>query len=144
LKPPNPESGPKMRSLLCALLLFWFGAGCNVGGDGGSPAVITVESNDVLLPPKSDPRDSQEVTLAKCLSSKGAVLYGASWCPYTQKQIASFKDGFQNLSYVECTKQGTLCRERGVSAYPTWIIGESRIVGYRAPAEIGSAAGCSW
>ena len=64
--------------------------------------------------------------------------------PPPPKSGPLFKDGFQYLSYVECTEQVTVCRENGVSAYPTWIIGGSRLQGYRAPAEIGSAAGCSW
>ena len=75
--------------------------------------------------------DSQEITIAKCLSSKGAVLYGASWCSYTQQQKTSFKDGFQYLSYVECTEQAAVCEQNGISGYPTWIIGGSRILGYR-------------
>ena len=134
--------------LLVAVAMFG-SAGCTDDKQNGGPVYATEDTpgtthSPAPPPPASDPRESQEITIAKCLSSKGAVLYGASWCSYTQKQIASFKDGFQYLSYVECTEQGTICQENGISAYPTWIIGGSRILGYRAPTEIGSAAGCSW
>ena len=117
--------------------------------DGGKPPAsenpgITGTPSPSSAPPPPVTGQSQEVTIAKCLSSKGAVLYGASWCSYTQKQIESFKDGFKYLKYVECTEQGAICKAKGISGYPTWIIDGSRIPGYRAPTEVGFAAGCSW
>ena len=137
----------RLGLFLLAVLMVAGMAGC--GGEDGNDddgwmSVIPVGSNDVPPPPESGPPESKEVTIAKCLSSKGAVLYGAAWCPYTQKQIESFEGGFQYLKYVECTKKATLCQQKSISGYPTWIIGGSRILGYQAPTEIGSAAGCSW
>ena len=164
MKTKHPNSGFQMGSLVCVALLACFGASCSVGGDGGTPSVIAIEDSDITPAPRSDSDgpssessssttpvtsgsstlESQEVTIAKCLSSKGAVLYGADWCPYTNQQIDSFKDGFQYISYVECTEQGTLCKEKGITGYPTWIVGETRLVGYRSPTSIASSVGCSW
>jgi hypothetical protein len=143
----------KQIGLLMLAVLVVGVAGCDAGGDGGSSPVIMVEGNgpaystefkESPAPPGSGTQDSREITIAKCLSSKGAVLYGASWCSYTQQQITSFKDGFQYLSYVECTEQAAVCEQNGISGYPTWIIGGSRILGYRDPTEIAAAAGCTW
>ena len=130
--------------LLLAVLLVAGLAGCGGDEDDKPISVVPVGSNPVP-PPTQEPRsrESEEVAIAKCLSSKGAVLYGASWCPYTREQIASFKNGFQHLNYVECTEKSALCRQNGISAYPTWIIRGTRVLGYRPPAEIGSIAGCS-
>jgi hypothetical protein len=120
-------------------------ASCSTGGDdGGSPSVITIDGNDAPPLPESAPPESREVTIAKCLSSKGAVLYGADWCPTTQDQIESFKDGFQYLTYVECTEQDAVCDKNGIAAYPTWVIDGSQIIGYKTPTQIGGTAGCSW
>lgn len=119
-------------------------ASCGTGGDGGTPAVITIDGNDAPPLPESGPEPSREVTIATCLSSKGAVLYGASWCPYTQDQIESFKDGFEYLTYVECTEQEAVCDQNGISAYPTWVIGGTRVSGYKTPTQIAATAGCSW
>ena len=146
----------KIGLFLLAVVMVAGLAGCSDDNNQAERVVYATQNTDGTTsppmsapapappPPESAPPESQEITIAKCLTSKGAVLYGADWCPYTQNQIASFKDGFQFLSYVECTEQLTVCRENGISAYPTWVIGGSRIQGYRAPTVIGSAAGCTW
>lgn len=146
--------------LLMAVLTVIGFAGCSedkesTGGtvwatdDGKKPPaaenpVITGTSSPASTSSSTSSSQSQEITIAKCLSAEGAILYGASWCTYTQKQIASFGDGYQYLSYVECTEQASLCKEKGISAYPTWIIDGSRYQGYRVPTAIGAIAGCTW
>lgn len=135
--------------LLLTAVLTLGSSGCEEDKKTGGTVYATEDTpgttpSPVPPPPESGPPAPQEITIAKCLSSKGAVLYGASWCTYTKKQIASFKDGFRYLNYVECTEQSAVCKENGISGYPTWIVGGSRISGYRAPTVIGAAAGCSW
>ena len=72
--------------------------------------------------------NSYEVKLAKYLTEKGAVMYGAYWCPHCTNQKKSFGDAFEYVKYVECDPKGqnanpALCQARGVKGYPTWEIG---------------------
>jgi len=63
---------------------------------------------------------------AQCLKDKGTVFYGAFWCPHCQNQKALFGTAADKLPYVECSTpdargQLTVCTEKGVKSYPTWI-----------------------
>src|SRR3989338_2441878 len=54
---------------------------------------------------------------AKCLSEKGAVMYGAmDWCKYTQAQKAMFGKSFKFISYREFDDL------LGIRKTPTWVI----------------------
>ncbi len=54
---------------------------------------------------------------AKCLTQKGAVMYGAmDWCKYTQGQKAMFGKSFRYVNYEEHTKLP------GIKSTPTWVI----------------------
>lgn len=144
MKSTNLHCGLITGSILCLLLIFSFGAGCAKEDKIGLPSAATTDSGDLQSPPASTSQDSPEVAIAKCLSAKGVVFYGAKWCKYTQLQIASFKDGFQYLHYVECTEQAALCEANGVASYPTWIFESgNRIRGYTDPAQLGFAASCN-
>ena len=58
---------------------------------------------------------------AKCLSEKGATMYGAmSWCKYTQGQKAMFGKSFKHIEYYEHTEYPV--EEYGaIKKTPTWI-----------------------
>ena len=70
--------------------------------------------------------------LAVHLTSVGAKMYGASWCPHCQEQKDIFGASARRLPYVECatgpqgSPQAAPCRAAGVRTYPTWIIGGQR------------------
>ena len=54
---------------------------------------------------------------AKCLTEKGAVMYGAmDWCKYTQAQKAMFGNSFRHINYHEYDKLP------GIKKTPTWVI----------------------
>ena len=54
---------------------------------------------------------------AKCLTEKGAVMYGAmSWCKYTQGQKAMFGKSFKYINYHEFNDLA------GIKKTPTWVI----------------------
>jgi thiol-disulfide isomerase/thioredoxin len=62
---------------------------------------------------------------AKCLKDKGAVFYGAFWCPHCQNQKVMFGSSEKFLPYVECSTpdgkgQVPLCSQKNITAYPTW------------------------
>jgi uncharacterized membrane protein len=74
---------------------------------------------------------SFEGALARHLREKGAVMYGAYWCPHCTEQKALFGDAAKDVPYVECAKDGVnarpdLCERAGVKSFPTWVMGTER------------------
>ena len=62
---------------------------------------------------------------AQCLNDKGAVFYGAYWCPHCKNQKAMFGKSEQYLNYIECsTPDGRgrtqECKDKKIEGYPTW------------------------
>ena len=52
---------------------------------------------------KEDNSPGQYDAFAQCLKDKGAIFYGAFWCPHCQNQKAMFGKSVQFLPYVECS-----------------------------------------
>ena len=48
---------------------------------------------------------------AKCLGDKGAIFYGAFWCPHCQAQKALFGKSAKLLPYIECSTPDILTGE---------------------------------
>lgn len=64
-------------------------------------------------------------TFAQCLKDKGAVFYGAFWCPHCQSQKKLFGSSVKLLPYVECSTadgagQTKICIDKKIVGYPTW------------------------
>lgn len=64
-------------------------------------------------------------TFAECLKDKGAVFYGAFWCPHCQNQKEMFGRSVRFLNYVECSTpdgnaQLQICKDKKIDGYPTW------------------------
>lgn len=62
---------------------------------------------------------------AKCVSSKGARMYGAWWCPHCAEQKEEFGYAFQYVNYTECSPEGQrtmndTCKQAGIQHFPTW------------------------
>jgi len=75
-----------------------------------------------------------EGALARHLREKGAVMYGAYWCPHCTEQKALFGDAAKDVPYVECAADGVngrpdLCEKAGVKSFPTWVMGTERRAG---------------
>lgn len=72
---------------------------------------------------------------ATCLKDKGAVFYGAFWCPHCQATKKLFGSSQKLLPYVECSTpdgngQTQACIDKGVNSYPTWEFADlSRLTG---------------
>jgi glutaredoxin len=90
----------------------------------------------VLTPGKYD-------DFAKCLSEKGAVMYGAEWCSRCKDQKMLFGKSFKYVTYVECPENPKLCKEKGIERYPTWIIDDVSYEGVQRLEKLGSLTGCS-
>jgi len=85
---------------------------------------------------------------AKCLTEKGAALYGAYWCPHCQNQKAEFGSSKKYLNYVECDPNGdnanpNLCKSNNVTGFPTWIINGTHYEGEQSLEKLSSLAGCT-
>jgi len=89
-------------------------------------------------------------SLAKCLSEKGAKMYGAYWCPHCQDQEIMFgglKVLQDNNLYVECDANGdnanpTACSQAGIEGYPTWVIGGKKYAGAQSLDKLKQLSGC--
>ena len=85
---------------------------------------------------------------ATCLQDKGAVFYGAFWCPHCQDQKKLFGKSAKLLPYVECsTADGKgrtqICIDKDVQSYPTWeFADESRLNGQISLAQLAEKTSC--
>jgi|WetSurMetagenome_2_1015567.scaffolds.fasta_scaffold150116_2 hypothetical protein len=86
--------------------------------------------------------------LAKCLTAKGAIFYGAYWCPHCQDQKKQFGESLKYINYVECDPKGEnanpdACQKAGVERYPTWFFpGQGTVPGVETPEELSQKANC--
>lgn len=85
--------------------------------------VVAVAGIFLLVKTNSGPGKLDKFAL--CLKDKGAVFYGAFWCPHCQNQKALFGKSQKLLPYVECsTPDGSgqlgICQEKQIKGYPTW------------------------
>jgi len=79
---------------------------------------------------------------AKCLSEKGAVMYGASWCSHCNDQKALFGTSSQYLNFVDCEQSPDLCSLAGITAFPTWIINGEKHMGAKPLDILAAYSGC--
>lgn len=85
---------------------------------------------------------------AKCLTEKGAVMYGAFWCPHCARTKARFGSSFRYIEYVECdprgdNEQSELCIEKEIESYDTWEFADgSRLVGEPSFQAMAEKTGC--
>jgi len=91
------------------------------------------------------PSTAEQLQLAKELKRVGVIFYGAWWCSHCfhQKNLFGPEAG-QQLPYVECDKNDEgrdRCRQAGVKAFPTWVLGEKRSEGVMSLKELRSWAG---
>lgn len=85
---------------------------------------------------------------ARCLSSKGAHMYGAWWCPHCADQKELFGYAFQYVNYTECSPEGQRtetpqCKQAGIKHFPTWRFADgSSNEGVLQMTELSAKTGC--
>ena len=121
----------------------------NIGlGIGIIIAVIIIVISGFAVMEMIKPKVSNEklAEFAKCLTEKGAKMYGAYWCMHCKSQKEEFGDAFQYINYVECDlgggKTAQECIEKGIDGYPKWIINEKKYDGKQTFQELAQASGC--
>ena len=86
---------------------------------------------------------------AQCLKDKGALFYGAFWCPHCQNQKAMFGSSARLLPYVECSTldsagQLPVCQEKKIEGYPTWTFADGSRESGEVPLEkLAEKTGCA-
>jgi glutaredoxin len=93
------------------------------------------------------PAQGKYDNFAKCLTEKGAVMYGADWCPHCKEQKNMFGSSFSYIKYVNCdpNNQRTQikeCVEQGIKGYPTWKINGKVLEGTQPLDKLADASGC--
>ena len=74
-------------------------------------------------------------TFAKCLTEKGAVMYGEDWCQYTNAQKAMFGKSFKHIIYEVRT---------GLNTRPTWVIDGQTYEKVQSFDRLAELTGCSY
>ncbi len=97
------------------------------------------------LPEKGSTMDR----FAKCLTEKGARMYGAYWNTETGNQKEMFGTSFEHVDYVECANrhdprfQDDECVFMDIEGYPTWIIDGEMYAGIQPLDILASLTGCT-
>ncbi|MBI2515120.1 hypothetical protein HYV91_03000 [Candidatus Wolfebacteria bacterium] len=116
-------------------MLIWAGVGAIVLG-----SVI------FLIYRNSEPGELDD--FAMCLKARGAVFYGAFWCPHCQNQKAMFGRSARLLPYVECStpdgqSQLPICQSKNINGYPTWEFSDTTRQSGEVPLrELAEKTGC--
>lgn len=74
-----------------------------------------------VKPRLDDIAQKQMDNFAQCLASKKITMYGATWCTQCKKEKLAFGSSFTYVPYVECPDNVSLCTEKKILVYPTWI-----------------------
>jgi len=103
--------------------------------ESGSNIVATTTATSTIV--------GEYDNFAKCLTGKGAIMYGAVWCENCKIQKDLFGSSFQYIKYVECPDNAKLCLDKGIEGYPTWIFTDGKkIEGRDTLEDLAKVSGC--
>jgi thiol-disulfide isomerase/thioredoxin len=104
----------------------------------------------ILLQSKAGPAQPGKYdTFATCLKDKGAIFYGAFWCPHCQAEKKLFGSSVKLLPYVECSNpdgqsQNQTCNDKKITGYPTWEFADgSRLSGEVPLQQLADKTSCT-
>ena len=81
-------------------------------------------------------------SFAKCLSEKGAVIYGNDFCQYTNKQLNYFGNSKKYLNYVKCIDNKELGDSKAIKVTPTWEINGQMYEQVQTFEKLSAVSGC--
>jgi len=113
------------------------------GSAAGAPAGAEAQGLGEAVSPSTP----EQMALVEHLRLKGAVFYGAWWCPHCfhQKNLFGTEAG-QRLPYVECDKDDAgrqRCAAASIRAFPTWDLNGERREGVHTLEELKLWSGFS-
>lgn len=137
-------SGAERQALLAKAWTVW-GRLIVIGFITGVPlATHGAYSLCFTIHPEAQQAASSLDLFAQCLTERGAVMYGTSWCGHCKNQKAAFGESFKYIHFVDCDESGDQCQDRGVKYYPTWMFADGTNVTGVASFDILSAkTGCT-
>lgn len=135
----------RRTGLLIALTTVAVGGAITGSGVAGAQAEAQMEAqlaSGVVSGNEASARPStpEQLAVSAWLSKRGAVFYGAWWCPACMAQKNLFgKEGATQLPYVECDKTDEgrqRCMAAKVRAFPTWELDGKRLEGVQSVEEL--------
>lgn len=84
--------------------------------------------------------EEENVAIAQCLSSKGAIAYGLETCTNCQNQKELFDSAFRFVNYVDCASQEDSCSN--LESVPAWKINNKIYYGSKELSDLARIAGC--
>ncbi|MEK7525746.1 MAG: thioredoxin domain-containing protein [Patescibacteria group bacterium] len=110
---------------------------------------VVVIGGIVWLNVRNNGQPGKYDAFAQCLKDKGAVFYGAFWCPHCQNQKKMFGKSEKLLNYVECSTadgrgQLQVCKDKNITGYPTWEFADASRLSGEIPLEnLAEKTGCA-
>lgn len=110
------------------------GGSAQAGTDQSGPAITSTSGQ-------------AEIALAKHLTSIGAKMYGAYWCPHCHDQKQLFgQQAWREVTYVECAPDGLnaqpqVCQAQQIEGYPTWEVNGKKLSGRQTLQQLAEASG---
>ena len=142
--PPRRIGGPRRLQVISGLVALLAAAPASWAGSASTGGLAAPPVRQAQPLPASTP-DQQ--ALSDHLRRKGALFYGAWWCPACARQKALFgRQASESLPYVECDQDDSgreRCQAATVRAYPTWVLGPSRLEGVQSLEELKVWSGFS-
>jgi len=102
--------------------------------------LIIISSSFMIYSSSQGPGEYDDFT--KCLTDKGAIIYGNDYCQYTAKQLNYFGKSEKYLDYVKCIEDQALCDSKGVDITPTWEIDGKMYESVQTFERLSSLTGC--
>ena len=134
-------------ALFTPLLLAGLIAGASAAGlPAAAAGAAAVNGGDAApIGEALAPSTGEQKALCEWLLRKGAVFYGAWWCPacFQQKNLFG-KEAGNRLPYVECDRDASgrsRCQEAAVRVYPTWVLNGQRREGVQTLEELKAWSG---
>jgi len=84
---------------------------------------------------------SPEERAIQCIG-ENSILYASKTCAACRQQKNLFGEHYDLLTQVDCFKDSQICRDKLITAYPTWIINEKRYTGVQPIEKLKELTGC--
>tara|TARA_Y100001968_G_C19100630_1_gene592309 strand:+ start:143 stop:613 length:471 start_codon:yes stop_codon:yes gene_type:complete len=114
------------KGIIISLIILLFSL---IWSSSVDPDKKSIDLSDNNSPPLVQNKSTKSsIELAEFLKEKGAVMYFAYWCKYCALQKELFgNSAVSKLNLVECAEDGennqsALCKEKGITSYPSWEI----------------------
>lgn len=142
----NMKNKPLYLFVLIAIVIVVAGLGVVFWTDKKADKESDLGSENGNVAGTSTQDQDYAVSLAKYMTGKGMVMYGAYWCAHCQNQKKIFGNAFKYVDYVECDASGPSanpdeCIAKGIEGYPTWTYDGQKYSGEKSLSELSEIVG---